>query len=392
MLKINLSEERGEPEDSSVLSRESGPVPEGLLFVPEGKEPPAPPEGPAPPVIPEETALPAEESEAFPDEGISALEGEPFVTARRETLPAPEKVPLSSRESFPRPDIPPVPDMTGGAEPPEPETPHKKGIARIRMAALVVILIALAGFGVYTQKSRIAGVFARKHAPVQAAGKRPAQPAPAPKPAARADSTAQSPGPRPQAAALPPEISDPALAALGKISGGTPAHVWLTSATVSSDGGYELSGMSFSHGAMKSYAASLKTLGTVTTETIPAETAAPDTVYTFRIAGKLSGIKPQEILDVIPPAQLAALGDTLKTTGKLAGITFTRFPRANVSYGDSDLPFEAEGTYEGIKVMLGDLAAKSALSVFRISVRPAASGQPYNRVRAAFSLRAVSKI
>jgi hypothetical protein len=392
MLKINLSEERKEPEASEALRPEIEPVPEGIPGAPEGKEPQAPSEEPIPPAPPEETAPPGGEGETPPDEGAPAPEEELYTTARRKT-PLPEKIPLSSRDRDVGQDISPAPEEPVGAASPEPATSPRKGNARVRAAALAVFLVALAAYGVYTQRGRIAGLMVRKTAPVHTARTRTAQPAPAMKPEARADSTAPpAPESRPQPAPQPVHVSDPTISALGRIIGGTPARVWLTSVTVSMDGAYELRGMSFSHSAMKSFAAALKTLGTVTAETIPVETAAPDTAYTFGIAGKLSGVKSPEILDVIPPAQLAALGDTLKTEGKRTGIIFTRLPRANASYGDSDLPFEAEGLYGGIEAMLGELSGKGTCTVYRIMVRPAASGHPYNRVRASFSLRAISSI
>lgn len=385
MLKINLSDAWKKPDDSPASRPGSAPVPEDIPAVPEEKELRD---------IPED-AGPSETGPAMIFEESPPPEEEPAAAARRAPAPV-EKIPLSSR-----PDIPPVSaetePVTGNGVPADADTGGvKKGSARVRIAMLAVILIAAAAVGVFTQKDRISGLFARKPAPVQhPAQKQPAPPAPAPEPAAPSDSTARSASvPAPSSREVPQKAAaaDPALASLGRINGGAPARVWLTSVTVSSDGSYELQGMSFSHDAMKSFAANLKALGTVTSEAIPAVAAVPDTAYTFGVAGKLSGIKALGILEAIPPAQLAALGDSLKTTGKPAGVAFVRLPGANAAYGDADLPFEAEGAYGLIETMLGELTGKGRLAVHCIRVSPAASGRQLNRVRAEFSLRAVSSL
>jgi hypothetical protein len=168
--------------------------------------------------------------------------------------------------------------------------------------------------------------------------------------------------------------------------------VWLTAITVTSEGAYNLKGMSFSHGAMTSFASALSSAGTVASSNLPARVASPEYIYSFAVAGKLSGIASPGVLDVIPPDSLAGIGVALKEKSQSLGVTFVRLPRANAKYGETDLPFEAAGTYEAVISLISGLTASGKIAANRISVNPAVSGGSFNRIRAGFSLRSVSAL
>jgi hypothetical protein len=320
--------------------------------------------------------------EAPPKEAETPPEEDYFSDERREQ-PKSEKVTISTREQSVGPELPAIPPPPLEDEPSEPAAPAEKKPSRVLTAVLVVILLAAAGYGAYTQKNRILGLFAGKPKPVPAAPAKPSAPAPAAPQAARPDSTPSSA----KAATVP----DPTLAALEKIIAGAPDRVLLNYLTVSPDGAYEVSGISFSYEAMKAFSDTLGTMGTVTKASLPSRRAAPDSAYTFQIAGKIAGIGASGKLDAIPADHLAALADSLKSVGKKNGIAI-RLPRGKGNTRDSDPSFEAEGGYGEIRAILGELTLGGTLAVYRITIRPASSGPPLDRVRANFSLRAASPI
>jgi hypothetical protein len=354
MLKINLSEQA----DESKNPAESGAPVEAQTS---GSEHTAPRDMPESPAIEERAPV------------SPALGEESSASKRKETTPT-AKVPLSEHAGAAFPDIPPAPPVP---EAPDPEPQRSGAGSRVRTAVLSVLLVAVAGYGVYSQKDRITGLMHRKPAPARTTEIQTAKPgAPAEQPPAAQEKTAPT----------------PAISAMDYINGSAPALVWMTSMTVSAEGEYELSGLSFSQAAIQTFSSALKTLGTVTRETIPSGTSAPGATYTFGIAGKLAVIKPSEIPDTLSSEQLVALGRTLAETGKGAGITFTRTPGAHAVYEDADLPFEATGSLEKIQTLLSDVSTAGKLTVYRMTVRSASYGPPYDNVRVSFSLRAVSAI
>ncbi len=367
-----------------------------------------------------------EESESEPpQEDFSLLRSAPT---------AAETIALSLRDmDLEPPAAAPAAEMPAPAEPEEPlskpaeetvpEESAQSGASKVRIAVFAVLLVAAAGFLVWSQWGFVSGLVGLK--PKPAAVSRPVVTPPssqkAPAPAAKHDSlasivktdsttsvavakSASAPAATPAAARpsvpagknVPAQASagtsDAALSALGALNRATPPRVWLTSVTVTSEGAYELKGMSFSHEAMASFAQALSSAGTVALSNLPARVASPEHVYSFSVTGKLGGMASPGVLDTIPPDRLAALGDSLKTQSRTLGVAFVRLPRANAKYEESDLPFEASGTYEAVISMIRGLTASGKIAVHRISVNPAVTGGSFDRIRAGFSLRSVSAL
>lgn len=196
----------------------------------------------------------------------------------------------------------------------------------------------------------------------------------------------------PPSAAAAVTADDQVLATLDRIGEAAPSHVWLTEAEVRVNGVYDIKGMSFSYAAMDSFVTALESIGSVTGKDIPKVSKSPDAVYIFSVSGKLSGAKTSEILDVIPPGTLASLGDSLKFLAEREGSVALKLPKTGQTIQDDDLPFQVEGSYSGMKKMLGGLTANSKNRIYLLVIRPAGNGGGFNRIRASFSLRTVSSI
>ncbi len=340
------------------------------------------------------------EAESFstlepPDDiGETAPEPSPedFAPLRNKSAAA-ETIALSLREPLPEPVVPPppavdpapAPPVASPVPPPEPEDrPAREeqaasGVSKIHMAIFAALFLIVVGLAVWSQWGFVSGLIGlkpSKHKP--AAVVRPAQTLPA--------------APVPVAIKTDSSVSDPTISALAALKRAVPRSVWLTAVTLTSECAYSLKGMSFSHDAMTSFASSLSSAGSVASSDLPARVASPEHVYPFAVAGKLNGISPMGVLDVIPPDRMVALGDSLRAKSKSLGVTFVRLPRANAKYGENDLPFEAAGTYDAVMSMIDGLAASGRIAVNRISVIPAVSGGSFNRIRAGFSLRSVSAL
>ena len=366
--------------------------------------------------LPTPSFLTAVEPETTP-EGEA---GKPEKNRREPNLQ--EKVPLSDRAME-------VPDEIRAAmqaakppdEPPE-ESPSGKG-GRIPLMALAAVLVLAVGFLAWSQRDFITGLIPAKSTAKTVKATVPEKPKQVPAPpstpaletqAASTPSTGASapvatvrtvPAATPARTATParaattapsvPEpivLTDPVLSALAGISKVTPPRVWLTSESASSDGVYELKGMSFSHEALQSFASILERKGTITRRDIPAAAKNPEAVYTFHISGKLNDIKTTEILDALPANRLCALGDSLRLMRMEADIQIVRLPKVGKAYAESELPFELEGSYPGLQRTLENFLSKRGIVIDRIFVHPAASGKQFNRVRVSFSLRTISSI
>ncbi|MHB9031344.1 MAG: PilN domain-containing protein [Candidatus Latescibacterota bacterium] len=354
-----------------------------------------------------------------PEEMLVAEERD-FLKFRR-SAPGGEKVPLSDSE----PDalrriraVPPSPEI----KPSEPEPPKRRsgGISFLVAGLAAVVVIALGAIlflefrGAVSQKlfgsrDETASILPRPSAPVEEPSPAPADsvipapapsgpestvvaasPAPEPTPSVPAPQPVAPAPPRPVIRARPVLPRDPVLAVLDRISKMTPARVWLTAETVEADGTYELAGMAFSHDALLAFVSAMEKSGTVTAKNIPPEAASPDAVYRFTTAGKFSGVDAPGVLSAVSPEQLSALANTLRALRKFSGMTIIREPRPETLYGDDELPYEVEGSYSGVAAFLGKLVSKGKYVIYRISIQPAVSGRPFNRVRVSFSIRTSS--
>jgi hypothetical protein len=307
---------------------------------------------------------------------------------KKETSP---KIPLTEKQTL-RTEVPQPPPL------PEEEiteiTTQRKRYPLI-IGLLVIFVLALGYFrGDYflwllsPQKPKTAAV-----SPPAAKEKGAAVPTVTPdsmaRPVSSADTSIKKAKPSAVAAVT---VDDPVLAALDRLSGATPSHIWLTEAAVLADGTYEIKGMSFFYAAMDSFVTVLENIGSVTGKDIPKASKSPDTVYTFTVSGKLSVIKIPEILDVIPPGTLISLGDSLKFLAEREGAVAVKLPKTGQTVLDNDLPFEVEGSYSGLKKMLGGLTFNSKNRIYRLVIHPAGTGKTLNRIKASFSLRTASSI
>lgn len=186
---------------------------------------------------------------------------------------------------------------------------------------------------------------------------------------------------------------DPTFVVLNRIGDVVPDRLWLASATISHDGAYTIAGMSFDHGAMLSFAESLGMIGDVSASDLPDATASPEAVYMFRVSGRLRNVAESEILDRIPPDDLAMLGGRADARAEEFGVTFTALPEAGKTYDDRALPFVLEGSFDGLRNVIAELCPPDgSVRVYRISIFPADGTQTFDRVQAAFALRTKSSI
>ncbi len=291
-----------------------------------------------------------------------------------------------SEESAPDEEVPEesetMADMLGDvAEQEEPEKPVKpakpekkkkpagKSGTIIKVAALVFLVIAVAA-AIFTQRNTIMSLFVKKEIP-----------APEPPP---------PPPPAPEPVRTEP---DPTFVTLNRISEIVPAKVWLSSATISSDGAYEITGMSFSHDALGVLTASLGSIGQIDSQDIPAKTKSSETVYLFNVAGGLSDVSSPEILDVIPSDDLETIAKPVIDRSSDFGVVFKIVPEAGKTYTEHDLPFMLEGPFEGLKKVIGELCPQGGqIRVQRLVIKPASGGRIFDRVQASFSLRTISSI
>lgn len=258
-------------------------------------------------------------------------------------------------------------------DPPELAVEESSGPSNRTRLLLLLALLAVSVLA-YTQKDSILGLFGTdKPAPSVVTAPPPPKPKPAPAPAA-----------------MEP---DPVFVTLNAISGTVPQRVWLTSMVVSNDGKYEIKGMAFSHEAIAAMIAALNGLGAVDSSTVPPKSKSPEAVYSFVVAGTVTGMKIPEVLDLIPSDTLVQMCGTLSGKEKEYRITFAGLPKAGVVYKDQDMPFMLSGSFEGLKKVIADLCPESGnVRVFRLVVSSAAPGRSFDLVRASFSLRTVSAI
>ncbi len=255
------------------------------------------------------------------------------------------------------------------------ETPvesEKKGGKRSPVL-VVVILIVVLGALVYIQKDTLLSLIAKK--PVEAPV---VTPAPTPPP------------PEPEAV---PEEPDLTFVALNKISEILPPRIWFSRAIINYDGSYEINGIAFTHASIGLLVDALGSVGNVTVSDIPQKSKSSETVYRYKVSGKLTDIEVPEILDIIPTDDLVELTDPVVQRSKEFGVIFKSLPKSGQSYGDTDLPFVLEGSYDGLKKVIGELCPEGGDNrIYQIVILPATMGRPYDKIKASFSLRTSSSI
>ncbi len=249
----------------------------------------------------------------------------------------------------------------------EPAGQKKKSAARSPLV-LVFLIVAIAA-AIYMQKDRILSLFPKKVV---------VQPVPAPLLS------------EPEVAQKEP---DPVFATLNKIGEIMPPMVWLSSVNIKYDGTYEIRGIAFSYSAADSMGNALGGIGNVTAKNIPQKSKSLETVYNLSASGTITGLKIPEILDVMPTDNIVALAEKVVTNSKEYGVNFIRRPESGQLYGENDLPFVLEGSYDGLKKVIADLCPEGGdTRVYQIAILPAITGRLFDRVRASFSLRTISSI
>jgi hypothetical protein len=246
----------------------------------------------------------------------------------------------------------------------------------LTLTALIPLIILLAGI-IYVQRDILLPYFMpyfTRFIPTE-------EPAPVTPPAPVASPAEQAPVPAPPV--------DPALTMLRTIDGSVPPLAWLSSVGVSSDGAYELRGIAFTSGAIDSFATALAVVGNVT---VTGRTRIGNTIG-FAIEGDVNEIEVPELLDPLPGDVLAALADTLRANADTFGVRFTRLPAPGETYTEQDLPFVLLGSYASLEQVIAAIARDGGkYRVNKLVVRPASGAKGFDRVTAAFSLRAESAI
>ncbi len=291
----------------------------------------------------------------------------------RETRQNPADIPAPEPRPEPKPAAAPRPDPKTKAKPAAPAPARQRGRG-VWTAVAVIFLLAIFGAGIYFSRDSVVAFFAGEP---EATLPQAVAPAPAPTSA-------------PAAAAPAPE---PVFTLLSSLSEVIPPRVWLTTLILRYDGSYELQGMAFAYPVMAVLDSALISLGAVTSRAYPPRSSSAETIYRFSVSGKAKGFAVPDILDLIPADTLAAYAaPVIKTSGK-TGVTFAGAPQPGRTYRDQDLPFALVGSFAGVRQVIGDLYANDAdIRVFQLEITPSEIGQPYDRVRARFSLRTKSSI
>ena len=250
---------------------------------------------------------------------------------------------------------------------------EKKKISPRTLYLFVVLIVAAAAALVFFQKDMILSLLPGK------ADKVMPPPAPAPPP--------------PEVEPVVPEEPDPIFVALNRISEVIPEKVWLSTAIINYNGSYEIKGIAFTHSAMGSLVNALGAIGNVSGKVIPPKSKSSENVYNFSVSGTINDINVPEILDIIPTDGLISLVDPVIKRGKELEVKFNNIPKSGQSYGDKDLPFALEGSYENLKNIIAELCPVNGdIRIYRIVILPATTGLPYDKIKASFSLKTISSI
>ena len=186
---------------------------------------------------------------------------------------------------------------------------------------------------------------------------------------------------------------DPAFVLLNRLGESVAPRLWLTSAVIKYDGTYQITGMAFSYKSMTDMVSSLEKMGSLTSRTVPPQSKSAETIYKFSAGGTLSDVKVPEVLDAIPTDNLVAAAGTVKGREKEFDVRFTQLPKAGAKYTDNDTPFSLEGSYAGLKSVVGILCPEGgAVRIFNLRISPSTPGRDFDRVKASFSLKTTSSI
>ena len=240
---------------------------------------------------------------------------------------------------------------------------------RVLLGILLIVSLCAAG---YFYKDKIMSYIPKKAPVVQ----RIAPPPPPP--------------PKPVEKKKEPDL---AFVLLNRIGESIAPRVWLTSAVIKYDGTYQITGMAFAYKSMTDMVSSLEGTGSLTSRTVPPQSKSAETVYKFSAGGTLNDVKVPEVLDAIPADNLVAAAETVKGREKEFDIRFTQLPKTGAIYTDNDTPFSLEGSYAGLKSVVGILCPEGgAVRIFNLRISPSAPGRGFNRVKASFSLKTTSSI
>ena len=269
-------------------------------------------------------------------------------------------------------ETPPEPEVETPEPEREPREPKSGGGRNLLMPVAVLLLLAALLVFVWTQWDGIMGFFVAEAPPPPAAPPQMVAPEPEPEPIVE---------------------PDPVFVIINDISSVLPPRAWLSQFVVSYNGGYEIKGMAFEHGAMITLGSVLESLGMMSDSVIPVQSSSAETVYPFSFTGSIDDFPSPDILDIIPADMLITQCGSVRDNSSEYDVEFTRFPVPGANYSGMDLPFELVGSYAGLKRVIAELCPDdSANRVYRLVVRSDTPGRVFDRVRAAFSIRRASSI
>jgi hypothetical protein len=177
------------------------------------------------------------------------------------------------------------------------------------------------------------------------------------------------------------------------ISGVLPPRVWLSAVTLRYDGSYELQGMSFTHEAIGKLDSTLAGVGAITARNYPKKAASVEAVYNFVVNGTAAGFDSTLMLDLIPTDDLVAFAAPVIGQSAGMGVKFIRVPQKGTTYGEKDLPFVLNGSFAGLRQVIGALCGNDpSIRIHQLVIVPDAVGLPFDKVKASFSLRKKSAL
>jgi len=169
--------------------------------------------------------------------------------------------------------------------------------------------------------------------------------------------------------------------------------VWITNLSITCDGNYKISGVSFSRQSIVFFADSLKNAGASDSLKIPEKAGSSESIYKFDFSGKISGVGAPEILDIVPADKLSAIADSLKRKSGDINVVFTKIPLSGKTALENEMPFEVTGTYNSIFELVKILSSpESSTIVSKIIIEPAIKGKPSDKIKASFELKMVPSI
>jgi hypothetical protein len=250
----------------------------------------------------------------------------------------------------------------------------KKKIAPLPVILVLLLILAIVAV-IYFQRGMIQGLFKGKSKPAEVVPAQKIQPKPRIK--------------------LQPEPTaplDPVFSTLSEITQIIPPKVWITSLTINHDWSFEVQGISFSYPAIDSLISSLSKSGKKTVvKHLPKRAKSAETVYRFSLSVKNDSLSVPDVWDIIPQDKLIAIADTMKNRSREFGVKFIRYPVKEKIYKENDLPFEIEGTYEGLMKIIPLICFEDKnVRIYRMVIKPSSHDKGFNRIRASFAVRMIS--